>query len=152
MKKRSCRIDGIDYESEHAAARVLGLNVPTLLNRLRSSNFPEYTSKYHRKIQRKRGSRIRCNIMGIEYDSISDASIKLEIPFGVVSRRLQSFDYPDYICADKPKQSKPVIQPRYAVNGDKYNTLGEIAEREGLTQERIRQKMNSFSYPEYRRL
>ena len=152
VKKRPCTISGIDYESESAAARALGLSVPTLLYRLRSSNFPGYISKYHSKIQHKRGSQIRCSIMGVEYDSISEASAKLGMRFGVIARRLQSFDYPDYVCVDKPKELKPATAPRYAANGRKYSTLREIAEMEGLTQERIRQKMNSSLYPEYRRL
>ena len=152
VKKQPCTINGIDYESENAAAKALGTSAPTLLYRLRSSNFPEYVSKYHAKIQRKRGLQIRCSIMGVEYDSISEASAKLGMRFGVIARRLQSFDYPDYVCADKPKESKPVTAPRYAVNGGKYSTLREIAETEGLTQERIRQKMNSSLYPEYQRL
>ena len=152
MEKQPCTVDGIDYESENAAARALGLSVPALLHRLRSSNFPEYVSKYHSKIQRKRNSQIHCSIMGVEYNSISEASAKLGMRFGMIARRLQSFDYPDYVCADKPKKSKPVTAPRYAVNGGKYSTLREIAETEGLTQERIRQKVNSSLYPEYRRL
>lgn len=151
MEKQPCTVNGIVYESENAAARALGLSVPALLYRLRSSNFPEYISKYHSKIQHKKNPQIRCTIMGVEYASINEASVKLGMHFGLIARRLQSFDYPDYVCNDKPKKSKPVT-PRYAVNGQRYGTLKEIAETESLTQERIRQRMNDPKYPEYQRL
>ena len=148
--QKPCTIGKIYYESECAASRALGISVMLLLTRLVSSNFPEYTSKYHPKIQRRK-HRIRCVIKGIEYISISDASRKLKIKPTTIFNRLQSVNYPDYVCTDIPK--KPLKPPMYGykVNGRKYATLQEIADAEGVSRERIRQKMNNPAYREYRR-
>lgn len=56
-----------------------------------------------------------------------------------------SFNYLDYVCAEIPKYG-------YTVDRKKCRTLQEIADVEGLTRERIRQKMNNPSYAEYKRI
>ena len=153
-KRCPCTIKGIRYESEIVAANTLGIRVDILRSRFRSSNYPEYISKYHSKIQRKRRFRFRCTIKGVEYASVSEATKKLKMNPNTLFNRLKSFDYPDYVCADIPKVSKPPkpIKYNYTVNGKKYRSLQEIGDMEGLTRERIRQKMNDPKKPEYQRL
>ena len=41
---------------------------------------------------------------------------------------------------------------RYSVGEKLYRTMQEIADIEGITVERVRQKMNDPSYPEYQKL
>ena len=149
--QKPCNIDGIDYESESKAAKSLGINLMALRSRLRSSNFPEYKSKHHKKVQRRKmlSKRVRCTIKGVEYISVSVAARKLGKSPTTIFKRLRSFNFPDYVCVDIPKESPKYS---YTVNGKKYRTLQEIGDMEGLTRERIRQKMNSSSHPEYRRL
>lgn len=144
-KKRPCTINGVHYETEKAAAKDLGIDIRTLRKRLISSNFYEYTSKYYTKI--KCEPFIPCSVAGIEYKSIRDAAKELGIYSHELKRRLSSDDYPDYICAKYPK--KPF---KYEVKGKQYKTLQEIADMEGLTRERIRQKMNDTRNSEYRKL
>ncbi|MCY4053212.1 MAG: hypothetical protein OXE98_04955 [Hyphomicrobiales bacterium] len=154
MKKTPCIIDGVHYESISAAARALGVDFMMLRTRLRSSNFPDYTSKYHAKVKRKTVS-IPCVIRGVEYPSISDATRKLKTQHEKIRSRLSSSNFPDYVAADIPKKPHEPPKPikyRYTVNGKKYRSLQEIGDMEGLTKERIRQKMNSSKYPGYRRL
>ena len=138
-----CRIDGVEYESEAAAARAL--NIPsagTIHIRLISPDFPEYVSEHKPKVIRKRI--ISCSVDGTEYDSIKHAARKLGISITLLKKRLASVEYPDYVCADIPKKL-----PKYTVAGKPYKTLQEIANVEGLTRERIRQKMNSPTHPDY---
>ena len=152
-KKQPCTIDGIDYQSETAAAKALGTYVGVLQNRFGSSNFPNYVSKHHPKVKRRRRiSSISCTIKGVEYRSISYAAKKLGRSPNLIFRRLRSFDFPDYVSADVPKVAQPAKPPRYEVNGKKYHSLQEIGDAEGLTRERIRQKMNNPAYPSHRRL
>ena len=149
-KRLPCSIDGIHYESESAAAKALEIGVMALRLRLRSSNFPEYISKFHSKIQRRK-VRIRCRVEGVEYASVAEVARKFKIPHTTIFNRLRSFNYPEYVCATIPK--KPPEPPKYSymANGKKYSTLQEIADAEGVSRECIRQKMNNPSYREYKR-
>ena len=146
--KYPCTVDGVEYKSEYAAAKALGINVSSLRARLLSSSYPEYNSRYYQKKNRRKFF-ISCRIDGVQYPSISAASKELGMSGHALKRRLASFDYPDYICADiskKPARLKPL---KYTVRGKPYRTLQEIANVEGLTRERIRQKMNNPSFPDY---
>ena len=145
-KRYPCTINGIHYESEHAAARAFGIRVSVLRNRLRSSSYPEYTSRYQIKEGRRKGA-FSCRVDGVEYASVTDAARKLGLSITVLRTRLASLDFSDYVCADIPK--KPPEPPRYTVRGKPYRTLREIANMEGVTRERIRQKMNSPLYPDH---
>ena len=153
MKRVPCIIDGVRYESINAAARALRTDSSRVLFRLRSSNFPNYRSKHHRKIKREKiVSPNPCTIGGVEYPSISDAARKLKTHPERIRIRLRSSKYPDYVCETIPKKPPKPIKYNYTVNGKKYRSLQEIGDMEGLTRERIRQKMNSPKYPGYRRL
>ena len=88
MKKKPCTIDGVHYESEHAANKALNLSIGTVRNRLKSSNYPEYISKHHLKKKRRkvvysrkpRGyKRCPCTIKGVRYESESVAGNTLGI-------------------------------------------------------------------------
>lgn len=96
-----CIINGVRYESEKDAARALGVYITTLQIRLYSPDFPEYVSKYKRKIRFIQ--RIPCNVAGVEYKSVLSASKELGISHNEMRRRLASADYPDYIS---PRISK----------------------------------------------
>lgn len=146
-KKQPCTINGVYYESESAAARSLGIGTGKVRTRLCSSNFPEYVSEYHTKIDVVR--RIQCSVAGVKYRSIGLAARELKISYGEMKNRLASFNYPDYVCAEVPKKTPKYS---YTVDGRKYRTLQEIADMEGLTRERIRQKMNNPSYAGYKRI
>ena len=147
-KAQPCRIDGIDYASETAAAKVLGIRLPTLRIRLQSPSFPGYVSQYHAKKNYRKI--IRVSVDGVEYSRISGAARELGIPRAVLISRLASVDYPGYVCANIPK--KPPPSPRYKVKGRLYMTLQEIGDVEGITKERVRQKMGSLSHPDYVRI
>lgn len=154
-KGHSCTIDGIRYVSESEAARDLGIALMGLRSRLCSSNYPGYKSKYHKKIRRRKHiGPISCTIKGVQYGSISKVARKFKRSCNLIFNRLKSFDYPDYICEDIPKVPKPYkpIKYRYKVGGKKYRTLQEIADVEGVTKERIRQKMNDPHHKGYKRL
>ena len=152
--QRPCNVDGIDYESEGAAARTLKINVTALRSRFRSSNFPGYTSKYHTKVKRRKMlfKRIRCSIKGVEYISVSAAARNLKKRPATIFKRLRSFNFPDYVCANIPKKPLKTPKYRYTVNGKKHRTLQEIADMEGVTKEWVRQKMNNPKHSGYQRL
>ena len=149
LMRQPCRINGVEYESEKAAARALGVNLISLRHRLRSSNYPEYTSRYHEK-QSRRKKFIPCSVDGVEYRSIGHAASKLGIYPSQLKSRLASLDYPGYVCSDIPK--RPPKPMKYKVGEKLYRTMQEIADIEGVTMERVRQKMNDPSYPEHRRI
>lgn len=149
VKRQSCIIGGVHYESESVAARALGIHINTIRSRLRSSLFPEYVSKYHKKVKSTKNTiPIPCTINGIEYPSITNAARVLGKRPGTIHNRLISFNYPDYVCTEFPKK-KPKYS--YKVNGKRYSTLQEIADEEGVTKERIRQKMSDPKKTEYQR-
>ena len=147
-KRLPCTVNGVHYKSEGSAAKALGVYVTVLRGRLQSSNFPEYTSRHHPKKYRRKKF-IPCSVAGVQYSSTGVASRALGISAALLKSRLASLDYPDYVCAEIPKKPRKYS---YTVNGEKYRTLQEIANVEGLTRERIRQKMNDSSYTGYRRL
>lgn len=147
-KRLPCTVDGVNYKSEGSAAKALGIYVTVLRGRLQSSNFPGYVSQHHTKKHRRKKF-IPCSVAGVEYSSTGVASRDLGISAALLKSRLASLDYPDYICAEIPKKPRKY---GYTVNGQKYRTLQEIADVEGLTRERIRQKMNDPSYSGYRRI
>ena len=146
-RSHPCTVDGVHYESEKDAAEDLGIYTRTLRRRLQSSNFPEYVSKH----LPKKDSRtfVSCCVAGIEYKSIGDAARETGIHYKEMVSRLTSPDYPDYVCEKRPKAFSKC---RYTVDGKKYRTLQEVASIEGLSQERIRQKINDPSYTKYQRL
>ena len=92
-KKRPCTVSGVEYESEMAAARVFDVRASVLRCRLRSSNYPEYISRYHPKEERRKRF-VSCSVAGVEYASVSDASRKLGIADHEMRRRLASTDFP----------------------------------------------------------
>lgn len=147
-KRQPCRIGGVDYESETAAAKALGIGIGSLRSRFCSSKYPGYASQYHSKINV--GKRTPCSIAGTDYKSIGLAAREMGISSALLRKQLASLDYPDYICAEIPKE--PPKLPQYRVKGKYYNSLQEIADMEGLTRERIRQKMNSPLYPDHQRV
>lgn len=147
-KRSPCTVNGVNYKSEGSAAKALGIYVTVLRCRLRSSNFPEYISRHHPKKYRRKKF-IPCSVAGVNYVSTGLASRDLKVSVALLKSRLASLDYPDYVCTDIPKKPRKY---GYTANGRKYRTLQEVANVEGLTRERIRQKMNDPSYTEYRRL
>ena len=153
-KGHPCTVNGIRYVSESEAARDLGIGLMLLRLRFRSSNFPGYKSKHHKKVKRKKRIAHICTVKGVQYTSVSKVARKFKRSYNLILKRLRSFDYPDYICEDIPKVSKPSkpIKYSYKVNGKKYRTLQEIGDMEGVTKEWIRQKMNNPSYKGYKRL
>ena len=102
--EKPCTVNRIEYESQDSAAEGLGLNVGTLRYRLRSSNFPNYTSKHHPKGVKKRYPCIECNVGGVQYSSARQASIALGITYYKMKCLLASPDYPDYISPLVPKK------------------------------------------------
>ena len=153
LKKQPCTVDGVRYESETMAAKTLEIGLMVLRTRLRSSNFPSYTSKHQTKVKRgKQVVPIPCTIKGVEYPSITNAARKLKTSDITIRNRLASSNFPDYVCPTIPKKQPKPPKYNYTVNGKKYRSLQEIGDMEGLTRERIRQKMNSPKHPGYQRI
>lgn len=92
---------------------------------------------------------VSCSVAGVEYRSIGNAARELGIHYDEMERRLASPNYPDYICAKRPKG---LPRKWYIANGKKYRTMREIAKLEGVTAEAIRLRMNNPKYPEYQTL
>ena len=109
---KSCTINGVKYESQKSAAESLGLDAGGLRYRLMSSNFPEYVSAHHKKMNvSKRYVRIGCSVAGVEYNSVRSAQMALGISHYEIEYRFGSFDYPDYVSPRISK--KPSTTRRY---------------------------------------
>ena len=132
----------------------MGIDVVLLKARLVSSNFPNYTSRHHRKIKRKRrgAKRVSCIIKGVKYTSLVAASKKFKVIASTISNRLKSPNYPDYVRPDVPKRVSKRNQCKFIAHGKKYRSMQEIADAEGVTRERIRQKINDPKHPGYKRI
>lgn len=139
-----CTINGVDYESETAASKALGINV---IPRIISSNFPEYVSKHRPK--RKCRASVSCTVAGVEYKTIGKASKDLRISYNEMIRRFVSLDFPDYVCNKYPKEKRDF---RYKVKGKLYKTLQEAAKGEGVSIYLISQRLENSSNPDYQRL
>lgn len=141
-------VNGAHYKSEYEAAKILGFHINGLRRRLKSSTFPDYISKHHPK--EKRRVIVPCSVAGVDYKSVGSAARDLKVRYDEMKRRLASTDYPDYVCDKYPK--KPTKVFKYEVRGEKYKTMREIADVEGLSRGRIQQKIKSSKYPEYRKI
>lgn len=108
--EKSCTINRVKYESQKIAAESLGLDVGVLRYRLKSSNFPEYVSAHHKKMNVNKGyARTGCSVAGVEYNSVRSAQITLGISHYEMMRRFASLDYPNYIhphIAKKPSKTR----------------------------------------------
>ena len=108
--EKSCTIKGVKYESQKSAAEALGLDVGVLRYRLKSSNFPEYVSAHHKKMNVNKGyARIGCSVAGVEYNSVRYAQLTLGISHYEMMYRFTSLDYPNYIhphIAKKPSKTR----------------------------------------------
>ena len=151
QRRCPCTINGIKYGSIKEAANALGFYTSGLRIRLASSNFPDYICKHIPKQKRRAPVIVHCVIKGVEYDSIGTAARKLGKNSEWVIRRLRSFDCPDYVCEEYPKDESIKFY-KYEVRGKRYKTAKEIGDMEGVTRERIRQKMNDPKFPDYQRL
>lgn len=95
-------IDGVYYDSQSSAARTHNVDINTLKQRCKSYSFPTWRSSSIKKVRPRNGvrSRIPISINGKEYRSISSASDQTGLSRAVISRRLKSTDWPEYIAPD----------------------------------------------------
>ena len=144
-------IDGVDYKSEHAAIKVLGIGVRELRNRLQSPDFPEYVSKYRKKEygnKKMRQKKNPCTIAGVHYESEFAAAKALGIGTSVAVFRLKSSNYPDYISKYHPKEGRRIFTP-CSVAGVEYRSIGLAAKELGIPSHEMKRRLISIYYPDY---
>ena len=146
--KYPCRVDGIDYESEKMATKVLGIDAGLLRYRLLSSGYPNYISQYHTKVDSNIGGR-QCTVNGVEHESEIAAAKTLGITLNLLQNRLRSPNYPGYISKHRPKvEAKPQERP-CTINGVEYESQKAAARVLGISESALRYRFLSPNYPEY---
>ena len=148
-KGRPCIIDGVHYKTISAASKALGISGPGLAHRLCSPNFPGYISKYYIKKEVGFGVFVSCTIDGVHYPSVSAAARDLGIPYGKIIRRLTSFKYPDYVCANIPGKSSPSSKRGHSctIDGVHYPSVSAAARDLGMPS--IELRIRSSNFPGY---
>lgn len=90
-------IDGVQYLSCSEAARILGIKVTTLHNRLNSDLYPNCKRLVEKKV-RTHGKTTGhpCFVAGVRYESIPKAAKADGIPTSTMRHRIRSDKFPDH--------------------------------------------------------
>jgi hypothetical protein len=91
-------IDGVEYETQSAAARALEIDINTLKKRCASPAFPDYVCASIPKKAPKDGkpSLLRVEIDGISYRSVNAAYKALGVDRPIIKARCKSDDWPTW--------------------------------------------------------
>lgn len=92
--KAPVKIKGITYESISEASRLLSIPHSTIYYRLKNPKFLDYTRIT--ESDQFRNKQVLVEINGIQYKSITDASLKLKIRFSTLYYRLKSSKFLHY--------------------------------------------------------
>ena len=150
--KHPCTIDGIDYESERTAMRILGIGIRQIRNRLQSPDYPGYVSKRRvkRRDDKKGGDKADapCSVDGVEYESVKAAAKDLGISTSGLKYRLRSRSFPNYISEHHPKRPKSKTKA-CTINGIEYESIRAAAKDVGMSPQALRNRLLSSSFPNY---
>ena len=147
--RKPCTVKGIEYESGVVAAKALGISSSVLLGRLRSPNFPEYTSRYHSKINMKPSPSLACTVNGTSYESEHIAAEALGISVRALRYRLRSPKFPEYTSQHHSKVNTALMRQPCRIKGVEYESEKAAARALGINIISLRERLRSSNYPEY---
>ena len=153
MKRKSCTIDGVHYESEYAAAKAVGIGVQAVRSRLQSPNYLGYVSEHRPKKNLKVADdyRYSCTINGVYYKSEYAAVKALGIGIRKLRNYLQSPNHPEYVSKYRKEEhrDKKSIGIPCSVAGIEYQSIRSAAEDLGISLGKMNRRLASYDYPDY---
>lgn len=138
-------IDDINYESLTQASNKLKIPVSTISWRIRSKN-PKFDSyKYNDKGVIKLPLFTKICINNTEYNSIKEASKKLNFTYGYIKKRIESTNDNDinWNILNKYRDKRKQIGKKVMINDIIYDSIKEASERLNISEQIIAKRLNS---------
>jgi len=137
-------IDNVNYDSLVQASGKLKIPVSTILWRIKSQNTKFDNYKYtEENIKLQLSTKISIN--NVEYNSVEEASKKLNVTNGYISRRLNSADEEDseWKVLDKPRDKRKQTGRKVMINDIIYNSVKEASEKLNIIESTLTKRLNS---------
>jgi len=138
-------IDNINYNSLSEASKKLNIHITTISWRIKSKNpnFDNYTYTDEESIKKVLSTKILIN--NIEYNSVEEASKKLNFTNSYISRRLNSIDKEDkeWIITDKKRDKTKRDGIKILINNIEYNSIKEASEKLKIPEATIKERLDS---------
>jgi group I intron endonuclease len=138
-------IDDINYNSLSEASEKLKIHITTISWRIKSENLKFENYKYTDQENIKLPLSTKISIDNVEYNSIEEASKKLNVTNGYISRRLNSVDEEDYEwkILDKKRDKRKQTGRKVMINGIIYDSVKEASEKLNIIESTLTKRLNS---------
>lgn len=138
-------IDNINYNSLSEASEKLKIPVPTILWRVKSKTYKFDNYKYTDEENIKLTLSTKISIDNIEYNSVEEASKKLNFTNGYISRRLNSDDEEDseWKILDKKRDKRIQVGKKVMINDTIYNSVKEASEKLNIVESLLIKRLKS---------
>ena len=154
-------IDGKEYESIFSASNELNIEREIIRYRLKSSNFKNYlfkdnylNAKFNKYIDydQYEAKRQKISIAGIKYDSITEATQKLNKTHDYIIWRLTSKSYTDWFYLNKQIELKDTGEQKLkkiSIDGIIYESIAEAVTQTGINRQIMRYRLKSKNHDNY---
>jgi hypothetical protein len=154
-------IDGKEYESIFSASTELNIEREIIRYRLKSSNFKNYlfkdnylNAKFNKHIDydQYEAKRQKISIAGIKYDSITEATQKLNKTHDYIIWRLTSKSYTDWFYLNKQVELKDTGEQKLkkiSIDGIIYESIAEAVRQTGIDRQIMRYRLKSKNHENY---
>lgn len=138
-------IGDIKYNSLSEASEKLKISISTISWRIKSENPKFENYKYTDKENIKLQLSTKISINNVEYNSVEEASKKLNVTNGYISRRLNSADEEDseWKVLDKPRDKRKQTGRKVMINDIIYNSVKEASEKLNIIESTLTKRLNS---------
>jgi hypothetical protein len=154
--KKEVSINGQRYISVSEASRILGLDVRMICKRIQygwnSYFYIQEGQKPRKTVWSDRTDKVGVIIRGVEYSTVSEASIKTGEPVSKISKRCLSSNYPEYIRKDGKniqRAGKAKTPERVSIDGKIFNSISQAAAEFNLTGGGVSYRCRSSNYPDW---
>jgi hypothetical protein len=158
-KEKKVIVDGIEYNSIKECCDIKDIKITTIGFRLISPNFPNYlysddslNVKNGKYIIKEDSKKEKISINGIEYTSITEATIKLNKTHDYITWRLNSKSYPDWFYLNKDielKETGPQKFKKISIDGIIYESIAEAVRKTNIDRQLIRYRLKSNNHENY---
>ena len=138
-------IDDINYNSLSEASEKLKIPIPTISWRIKSKTKKFENYKYTDEESIKLPLSTKISINNVEYNSVEEASKKLNVTNGYISRRLNSVDEEDneWQILDKKRDKRKQTGRKVMINDIVYNSVKEASEKLNIIESTLTKRLNS---------
>jgi group I intron endonuclease len=138
-------IDNINYNSLSEASKKLKIPIPTISWRIKSKTKKFENYKYTDEENIKVSLSTKISIDNVEYNSVEEASKKLNVTNGYISRRLNSVDEEDseWKILDKKRDKRKQTGRKVMINDIVYDSVKEASEKLNILEANLTKRLNS---------